>query len=306
MNKKISSTFLIIFLLINLSWGQNSPACAFYPLKIGDLWQYEVTLVLNNTNVDTTYYSFKEVLGDTLMPNGYIYKIVSEESLESNVPGDIIIRYIMVDSVSANVYEYSEDYENIKGKLIDSLECQIGDTFDDGQGMIYSCDNVFTDTVLNYVTECKSINLSMPDIQESHSLAKDIGVYYQNKIFLDGYGGNKNFNLIYANIDGEIYGEQPNAIYSDKKSPSIFSLGNNYPNPFNPVTTIPYTLRTSGTVKLTIFDTTGKIVRTMVNNYQRAGKHLIKFDGKMLSSGVYIIRLQFKNQRLTKKMILLR
>ncbi len=296
----------MIFVLARISFSQINPACAFYPLKIGDLWQYRVTFVLNNTNIDTTYYSFKEVLGDTLMPNGYHYKIVSEESLESYEVGDMIIRYIMVDSVSANVYEYSEEYENIKGKLIDSLECQAGDTFDDGQGMISTCSDVFMDTVLDYYTECKFIDLDMPDFQESHKLAKDIGIYYQNKTFLDGYGGNKAFELIYANIDGKIYGEQPNSILNKKTRPYLFSLKNNYPNPFNPTTKIQYTLGTSGRVKLVIYDNTGKIVRTMFNKYQEVGKHLIEFDGSNLASGIYIISLQFKNQRLAKKMILIR
>ena len=306
MKKFIFSTSMIIVLFLSISYSQTSPACAFYPLKIGDLWQYKVTFVLNNTNVDTTYYSFKEVLGDTLMPNGYHYKIVSEESLESEEVGDMIIRYIMVDSVSANVYEYSEEYENTKGKLIDSLECQSGDTFDDGQGMIYKCEDVFMDTILDFYTECKFMSLSMPDNQESHKLAKDIGIYYQNKTFLDGYGGNKDFDLVYANVDGKIYGEQPNAISGEKMRPYLFSLKNNYPNPFNPTTTIQYTLGISGKVKLVVYDNTGKIVRTIYDTYQQAGKHLIEFDGSTLSSGMYTISLQFNNQRLAKRMILIR
>ena len=306
MKKFIFSTVSTILLFLNISYPQTNPACAFYPLKIGDLWQYKVTFVLNNTNVDTTYYSFKEVLGDTLMPNGYHYKIVSEESLDSYEVGDMIIRYIMVDSVSAKVYEYSEEYENIKGKLIDSLECQTGDTFDDGQGMIYRCEDVFMDTILNYDTECKYINLSMPDIQESHKLAKDIGVYFQNKTFLDGSGGKKDFDLVYANVGGKIYGDQPNAISGDKMRPYLFGLKNNFPNPFNPRTKIQYTLGISGKVQLVIFDVNGKIVATLVNKYQQAGTHIIEFDGSTLASGIYMISLQFKNKRLVKRMVLLR
>ena len=306
MKKYIFSAFFIIFILTHISYSQTSPACAFYPLKTGDWWQYKVTLVLNNTNVDTTYYSFKEVLGDTLMPNGYHYKIVSEESIDSYEAGDMIIRYIMVDSVSANVYEYSEDYENIKGKLIDSLECQTGDTFDDGQGMISTCADVFMDTVLNYYTECKFIHLGMPDFQESHKLADDIGIYYQNKTFLDGYGGNKDFKLVYAKVNGKIYGEQPSSLLNEKTRSYLFSLKNNYPNPFNPKTKIHYTLGISGKVKLVIYDNTGKIVKTVFNKYQQAGEHLIEFDGSTLASGIYLISLQFKNRCRVKKMILIK
>ena len=106
MKKNIFFTVLIVTLLARIVHSQTNPACAFYPLNIGDVWQYQVTFVLNNTHLDTTYYSFKEVLGDTLMPNGYHYKIVSEESLGSYQVGDMIIRYLLVDSVSAKVYVF--------------------------------------------------------------------------------------------------------------------------------------------------------------------------------------------------------
>lgn len=306
MKKYIFSIFLIIFLLTNISYSQTSPACTFYPLKIGDLWQYRVIFVLNNTNVDTTYYSYKEVLGDTLMPNGFTYKIVSEESLDAYEPGAINIRYIMVDSVSANVYEYFEGTENIKGRLIDSLECQDQDTFFDGEGIFYHCEELGIVSVLGYETECKYISSDSPDQYESHNLANDIGVYCQWKGFHEGYGGDKDFDLVYAKINGIEFGEQPLSIYKDKMLLSGFKLLQNYPNPFNPSTTIQYNLKISGKVELSIYDATGNLISTLINGYQQAGQHSIKFDGNRLATGLYVVDLNFNNQRMTKKMVLIK
>ena len=192
------------------------------------------------------------------------------------------------------------------GKLIDSLECQSGDTFDDGQGLIYTCQDVFTDTILGYYTECKLIDLAMPDIQEAHTLAKDMGIYHQSKTFMDGSGGKKEFDLVYANVAGRTYGEQPNALSAKPIPPLAFRLNRIFPNPFNPTANISYTLGKSGRVRLVIYDPTGKIIATLVDRDQQAGTYIVQFDGRALASGVYLVGLLFKNRYLTKKMILLK
>ena len=83
-------------------------------------------------------------------------------------------------------------------------------------------------------------------------------------------------------------------------------LYQNYPNPFNPATIISYSLSKSGFVKLKIFNMLGQEVASLVDGYQNAGFHSIKFDGELNSSGIYIYKLISSNQILSKKMILLR
>ncbi len=85
-----------------------------------------------------------------------------------------------------------------------------------------------------------------------------------------------------------------------------FQLYQNYPNPFNPTTTINYFLSKSGFINLSVFNLLGEKVATLVNNYQTAGLHIIKFNSKELASGIYIYRLNNGDKSLTKKMILLR
>lgn len=85
-----------------------------------------------------------------------------------------------------------------------------------------------------------------------------------------------------------------------------FKLFNNYPNPFNPTTTIKYNIPKPGIVTLRIFDITGKLINTLVNDYQQRGQYTIVFDASKLSSGVYFYQLSSGQFTQTKKMLYLK
>jgi hypothetical protein len=87
-------------------------------------------------------------------------------------------------------------------------------------------------------------------------------------------------------------------------SSSSFNLLNNYPNPFNPATTINYTIEKDDHVNLVVYDVLGRQVLELVNEQQKAGDHSIKFSAVNLSSGIYYCRLQTTNSVKTNKMIL--
>jgi hypothetical protein len=88
--------------------------------------------------------------------------------------------------------------------------------------------------------------------------------------------------------------------------PSGFYLGQNFPNPFNPVTNIYFSIPTSQDVKITVTDMLGKQVAVVVNEKLNAGTYKAEFDASGLSSGVYFYRLEADNFSQVKKMSLVK
>lgn len=93
----------------------------------------------------------------------------------------------------------------------------------------------------------------------------------------------------------------------DELVPSEFYLCNNFPNPFNPTTTIRFGLSSAAEVSLRIYDVLGKHVATVINNeYKTAGTYDVAFDASLLASGTYIYTLTAGNKIESKKMILMK
>jgi hypothetical protein len=105
-------------------------------------------------------------------------------------------------------------------------------------------------------------------------------------------------------IDDEVSGGSP-------PLPQAFALAQNHPNPFNPATTIGYELSGEAPVTLTVFDLKGRQVRTLVSSRQTAGRHAVIWNGRddgghKVASGVYLYSLQVGEERVTRKLLLLR
>jgi glucuronoarabinoxylan endo-1,4-beta-xylanase len=88
--------------------------------------------------------------------------------------------------------------------------------------------------------------------------------------------------------------------------PVAFALDQNYPNPFNPLTTIFYTFPHQAFVSLRVFTLLGQEVPTLVSRLESAGNHTAVFDGTVVSSGVYVYRLQAETFMAQRKMMLVR
>ncbi len=88
--------------------------------------------------------------------------------------------------------------------------------------------------------------------------------------------------------------------------PEEFSLRQNHPNPFNPATTISFTMPEESHVKLEIFNITGQKVETLVNGTVSAGVHSVIWDGTDVASGIYFYRIETDEFIETKKMVLLK
>ncbi|NOX87890.1 MAG: T9SS type A sorting domain-containing protein [Calditrichaeota bacterium] len=127
--------------------------------------------------------------------------------------------------------------------------------------------------------------------------------------------GNHTLKL-YANETPTVYNvivyaeNKPTASSVEQKTSIIkdYSLGANYPNPFNPSTVIPFAIPEQATVRLEIFDIMGRSVKELVNKKYAAGKYSVVWDGKdargrPTASGLYFCRLKANNRLLVRKII---
>jgi len=88
--------------------------------------------------------------------------------------------------------------------------------------------------------------------------------------------------------------------------PEAYSLEQNFPNPFNPATTIRFNLPEQTYVSLKIYNSIGQEVSTLINRVVSSGTHEINFDASGLSSGIYFYQIQTQSFTSTKKMILMK
>ncbi|APF18504.1 peptidase S8 and S53 subtilisin kexin sedolisin [Caldithrix abyssi DSM 13497] len=101
--------------------------------------------------------------------------------------------------------------------------------------------------------------------------------------------------------------ELPSALAAvGKGTPDKFDLKANYPNPFNPQTTIAYQLAENDYVSIRVYDITGRLVSTLVDETQKAGYYKILFDARHLSSGIYFYVMRTSQFVKMRKMMLIR
>jgi photosystem II stability/assembly factor-like uncharacterized protein len=116
-------------------------------------------------------------------------------------------------------------------------------------------------------------------------------------------GSEFNYRLKQIDNDGQFH-------YSDtitvKIVPQNISLSPNYPNPFNPTTTIRYSLSNRSRVSMEVFDAAGRLIKILADGVENAGNYEVKFNGENLASGIYFYRLVTNTSSITNKMLLLK
>ncbi len=100
--------------------------------------------------------------------------------------------------------------------------------------------------------------------------------------------------------------QNPTSVNSSSVTPDLYKLDQNYPNPFNPSTKISYTLPNAGFTKLTVYNSLGEEVQSLVRENQSAGSYTVNFDAANLPSGMYLYSLSSGNFKQTNKMILMK
>lgn len=98
-------------------------------------------------------------------------------------------------------------------------------------------------------------------------------------------------NLKWSDWSDAVMFNLSTALEQEQVLPQEYRLNQNFPNPFNPITTIAYQIPVGGHVTLEVFDSLGRVVTTLVDEYKQTGRYHVTFDGAGLSSGVYYYRI---------------
>jgi hypothetical protein len=143
------------------------------------------------------------------------------------------------------------------------------------------------------VTQCADLPVA---------LAQAAGVVLDDDFYI--FGGMKAdgtlSNALYKYVEEETHMQKKD------QSPNAFYLYPNYPNPFNPSTTIQYTIPKADRVSLRIFNLQGKQVHTLIDQHQSSGNFRISFNGSKLPSGVYFYKLETEGHTQIRKMLLIK
>lgn len=116
------------------------------------------------------------------------------------------------------------------------------------------------------------------------------------------------WELFIASVKWAMYYEETSGVDDDLKLdiPSKFILHNNFPNPFNKITNIKFSIPTQTDVQLSVFNVLGEKIATLVDDIRPAGDHKVTFNASGMSDGLYFYRLVSGSHTITKTMLLLK
>jgi photosystem II stability/assembly factor-like uncharacterized protein len=160
--------------------------------------------------------------------------------------------------------------------------------------LVLSTDSLFSTTLINDST-LTATSYTVP----GGLLQNDTRYYW--RVRAKGSAGNGPYSSRWNFYTGLVGIQQ-----TGSENPGEFKLYNNYPNPFNPVTKIKFSLPERSATKLTVYDINGKELATLVNEYLSSGSYEVNFDAANLSSGTYFYSLVSGDYRDVKRMILVK
>ena len=134
------------------------------------------------------------------------------------------------------------------------------------------------------------------------------GLYPSGALTLEdpSYIANDETYFIAFDSVGGIITNEPGQTAVEEDAQSAFSVGQNSPNPFNPTTSISFTIADAGNVNVDIYNVAGQKIDTLVNDFMDAGKHSIVWDASGFSNGVYFYTVKSGDFSKTMKMTLLK
>ncbi len=178
-------------------------------------------------------------------------------------------------------------YQTSLSDIVDNLY------FDDNFAYVYRYNKIMTISLSNPINPTQ-VNSEIVDFVISDGINKNENTFY--------FFGAKNWRSSVGIYKNNLTSVSQN---STLQLPAKFNL-NAYPNPFNPTTTIIYSIPQKTHVQIIVYDALGKEIATLVNKEQTSGNHKVVFNASQLASGVYFYTLHSSNLLKTKKLVLIK
>lgn len=141
---------------------------------------------------------------------------------------------------------------------------------------------------------------------EGNAAVRGVLGEYQVKATYQGVSNSREAILTRGGATIEMVLDVPTSVIEHGQIPEAYALAANYPNPFNPQTTIRFALPQAGPVRLTVYDAIGREVAVLIDKAMPSGHHQVAFEAGELPSGVYIYRLEAGVFRQARRMLLLK
>jgi hypothetical protein len=288
--KNLTYVFIVSLLISFL----NTYAQEVAPLKLDNVWIYDLNPSLNRVSISDT-----NIVIDSIS----YYKV----EIEHSSPYWISEHYVRLktDGYYAVRLDTSYPAPNHE-KLYWKKNAVIGDTWENPMPtfpLVYTVLDIFIAPVFggNYAVKHLEIDGSLVLFDEYWT--EEFG-----KMSRSDYGGLLE-SLQGCVIDGIVYGDTSFTVVSVENELYLarnFNLEQNFPNPFNPSTSIKFAVSSGQFVTLRVYDILGREVVTLVSEEKPAGIYEIEFDGSGLSSGTYLYQLKTDYCIETKKMQLVK
>ncbi|MGH1364081.1 MAG: T9SS type A sorting domain-containing protein [Calditrichia bacterium] len=261
---------------------------------------------------------------------GSAIKIESDgDSLTADAP-TLIEQSTFYNCASRVIWERDFQYTQIRDLIIS--DAQLGNDVFSGTNSLISIErfgsvvsHIDTFNIAGIKANGDTVTIGEPWINEGGqwSGSSDLGIIREGTMrnfdaqYVDAPNGNfqpQNAALNTISSKGGLIGDRhfgmiTTGIVDDTRIsalPQSFELAQNFPNPFNPVTTIQYSLQSRGKVTLEVYNLLGQVVATLVDEVRPAGEYSLTWDALNQASGVYFYRLQHGGNVQVRQMMLLK